>query len=235
MSGAGQCHLRTGLNADAEAAHQHVPILGCHLGHPIGNIRQPARRRQGVPVRHRPEPTVVVAKRFAQVRQAVDLGRFALSDRVPDRHQPVAVDRAGATGDGARRPLCPIRGVAGHPTLGGDVLVDHLEQVELRGHLEKRALVLRVGVQLGHVGDNLAHRERPWPPGRRCPQLGQGRRRQAAIRQRPPVCQRSEHISVDDELRTHLIASGLPEANQVVEPAVPRCQVGLLSLRLSPC
>ena len=92
-----------------------------------------------------------MAQRHAEVGQSVDLAFGGLAGAARQRDPIVAVDRAGACRHRARRPLGPIVGVTGDAALGADVGTDHLEQVELRSHLDQRAALFGRQVELANI------------------------------------------------------------------------------------
>lgn len=102
-----------------------------------------------------PGPCGLVAQRRTDVAQAVNLPVARLTDPATDRDEVVTVDRRAARGDGAGRPLRVVVGVSGHAVLGRDRRRRHLQEVELRRHLEQRAGVRRVAMQRGDVSDDL--------------------------------------------------------------------------------
>ena len=147
------------------------------------DVPQPVRRGQRVAVAHLPERTHRTLEPAGQRRpepgQGVDLPRGGLAKLAVDRREVVAPYGRRSGCDGAGRPLGRVVHVARDAMLGRDVRTDHLQRVELRGHLERGARKLRIPMQGTRVTVQAAD-ARPGAAARqpcrsRCPQGAQSR------------------------------------------------------------
>jgi len=183
------------------------------------------RRAQRVAVAHAPErghrPPEAPGQRRPERRQRVELPRGGLPEGLAHRREAVAVDRRRAGGDRAGRPLRRVVLVAGDAVLRRDAGRDHLEQVELRGHLEQRALELGCTVQSPHVADAVAHRAAARRRGRirhAPPQLAQRGQLQPADAVTAAVRERNELVALDAQALARGVAIDLAEAGEAFEP-----------------
>jgi glycosyltransferase involved in cell wall biosynthesis len=77
----------------------------------------------------------------------IDLSVGGLAELVNiDWCEVVAIDRGCTGSNGARRALCAVILVTGDAVFGSHVGRNHLQQIELGGHLKERTLVLRVAM-----------------------------------------------------------------------------------------
>ena len=86
---------------------------------------------------------VLQGRLCTEVCQAVELIRGALAGLVTNWGEVVAVNRRCPRCDGTRRALRAVVLVSGHAVFRGDTGPDHLQRVELAGHLEQRPRIFR--------------------------------------------------------------------------------------------
>ena len=134
-------------------------LEGCGLVHTAKRIA----------VSHLPQATAIGRERLVEIAQAVDLACAALSGLFADGHEIVAPDGASTRGDGAGRALRAVEGIARHTGFRRDVRRDHLEHVELRGHLEERVCVLRFFVEGACLARDVADAKRSFRDCRGAP------------------------------------------------------------------
>src|SRR5690606_19667197 len=90
---------------------------------------------------------VVVAQRAGNVAEAVDLTSGRLPFSAWQRNEVVPEERRRTGRYRTRGALCRITGVPGNAVFGCYVRTDHLEQIELRGHLKEAVLVGRIAME----------------------------------------------------------------------------------------
>jgi hypothetical protein len=136
------------------------------------------------------EVPVGLAERQGEVAQGVDLAVPPLPLLAVHRSEVVAVDGGGSRGEGAGRALGGVAVVPGHTVFRHHRRPHEFQAVQLTGHLEERAAVLRSRVQLEDVADGLVRDLEGALAGRsaRCrSQLSKGWGRESADLEGPAV------------------------------------------------
>ena len=124
------------MQADAQLSAQCVPSFVIQDVQLSVDRLQAFGGAQRVAVAHLPQRSAVACQGSPQIGQAIDLSFGALAVLRRKRYPIVPVDRCRSRGNRAGRPLRAVVLIARDTVLRGHLRADHLQQVELRRHLE---------------------------------------------------------------------------------------------------